>query len=458
MNAASGERVRQHEERADDVDGRVWFEPGSAAYAAATRPANSSVQQRPAFVVRPRTSADVVTAVREAARRGLRVVPQATGHGAGATVDAGVVLLDTSGLDSLTIDPAIRAARAGAGLTWGRVNAAAERHGLLGLSGSAPTVAICGYTFGGGAGWLTRPHGLAAAGLRHVEYVTGRGEVRHASEDAADVVDRDALWAFRGGGGVGIATELEFDLVPVVDLHAGYLLWPADALDSLVAAWGASLPAVSADTATSLSVLHLPDAPTFPAALRGRSAVHLAIASAAGSAGAEPFLTAVRAAARPEVDTWGPADAARLARIHLDPPGPVPALGYGRWLTAGAPALAAQLLHLAALDGSPLVLVEIRNLDGEPSTTVGAATSVPGPFVLHVVGPLRPGARPAIAAAFDRIEAMIATIDTGRTAAPWMDGSASTPDALPSHVRARVDRIADTVDPDRVLARSRYLG
>jgi FAD/FMN-containing dehydrogenase len=84
----------------------------------------------------------------------------------------------------------------------------AERHGLLGLAGSSPTVAVAGYTFGGGVGFLTRPHGMASSALLAVDYVDGNGQIRRAEEDAPNAVDREALWAFRGGGGVGLATAL----------------------------------------------------------------------------------------------------------------------------------------------------------------------------------------------------------------------------------------------------------
>ncbi|WP_353649222.1 FAD-binding oxidoreductase [Nakamurella sp. A5-74] len=225
----------------------TFHEPGSDIYVAATAPRNSSGTQRPAWVARATDAAQVGDIVREAARRGLRILPQATGHGAGGTVGEDTVLLDTSGLSSLTIDAGGHFATAGAGLTWGRVNAAAQEHGLLGLAGSAASVSIAGYTFGGGIGWLSRPHGMASAALRSVDYVDGSGALRNASDDAADALDRAAMFAVRGGGGVGIATALEFDLVAVPELHAGYLLWPVEDLDAVVTAWSAAMTEVGED-------------------------------------------------------------------------------------------------------------------------------------------------------------------------------------------------------------------
>ena len=385
-------------------------------------------------------------------------MPQATGHGAGGAIGEDTVIVDTSSLNALVIDADAKTASAGAGLTWGRIDAEAEKHGLLGLAGSSPTVSISGFTFGGGLGWLTRSHGMASSALRRVEYVDGAGTIRLATEDAADVVDRDALWAFRGGGGVGIATRLDFDLVPVLDLHAGYLLWTIDHLESVVMAWSAAMSEVGDDVATSISVLHLPPTPPFPEALRGKPVVHLAVADSTGEAGARVLLDAVRAAAKPAVDTWGSADAAALAGIHLDPPSATPAIGDARWLTDDTPVAALGILAVAAAADSPLALIEIRSLGNDAQARPGAETSVPGPYVVHAVGALMsPDALPAIEDAFAQVRAAAADVDAGRSVGSWMEGATSVPDALPAEIRERVRQIADAVDPGHVIARSRYL-
>jgi len=435
-----------------------FFAPGSPEYLSATTPDNSSATERPAFVVRPTTAAEVGLAVIEAARRGLEIVPQSTGHGAGGTIGDDTVICDTSALTELVIDPERRTASAGAGLKWGEINAAAEKHGLLGLAGTSPTVSICGYTFGGGYGWLTRPHGAASSALLSVEYVDGAGTVRLATEDAADKVDRDALWAFRGAGGVGIATRLEFELAEVPDLHAGYFLWPASELEKVVAAWESALPLVADSVATSISILHTPPAPSFPENLRGVPVVHLAVASSEGEAGALPLLDAVRAASHPGVDTWGAADAAKLGTIHLDPPTAVPALGDARWLGEQTPAIAHSILSVAAEPETPLALVEIRSFGNTAPTRPGAVTSVLGPYAVHAVGALVPtSSRERIQAAFDKVRQTARTVDLGRSLGSWAEGSESVPDALTAEDRGRLSQIADAVDPERNIHRSRFL-
>ena len=436
----------------------------SAAYATATRPHNSSAPQRPARVAAIARPSDLAAALDDVAAlartegRTLEVVPQATGHGAGATVDERAVLFDTSALDGVSIDPDTRVATVGAGATWAVVNAAAQQHGLLGLAGSAPSVSVSGYTFGGGIGWMVRRDGFASGALRAVHYVDGSGRSRVASDDADDELDRAAIWAFRGAGGVGLAHTLELDLVPAPDLHGGALLWSASALPELVAAWSSAIGAVGGGVSSSLGVLHIPPMPPFPEELQGTVAVHLAIADPDGPDGAAPLLDAMRAAARPVSDDWGPTDAAGLARIHLDPPTATPAIGDARWLDASTPAIAGALLATAAADGTPLVMMEIRHVAGAPTRRDGAVVTPPGAFVYHAVAPLGPVDRPQIDAGFASAKAVWAAADTGRTPGSWIEGAAGVPDALRADVRERARAIADAVDPDRRLRRSRLLG
>ncbi|MCU1526761.1 MAG: linked oxidase domain protein, partial [Frondihabitans sp.] len=412
----------------------------------------------PAFVATPTSAAEVSAIIVQAASLGLRVVPQATGHGAGGSIGGDTIIIDTRGLDTLTIDPEARVATAGTGLTWGVINTEAEKHGLLGLAGSAATVAIAGFTFGGGLGWLTRPHGMASAALRTVEYVDGWGAIRVASDDAADALDREALWAFRGGGGVGIATRLTFDLYPVGSLYAGYLLWPIEALDAVVGAWANAIGTVGPAVATSISVLHAPPAPPFPPERQGQPLVHLAVASTEGEDGALPLLEAVRGASAAQVDTWAPATANELGGIHLDPPSAVPAIGFARWLSAETPTSASAILSVAASADSPLALIEIRSLGNDAEARDGAETTVPGPFALHAVGALLdPSGRPAIDQAFGAVGEASAGVDVGRSIGSWVEGGASVPDALPADVRDRVARVFDAIDPLQVIARTRYL-
>lgn len=438
--------------------------PGTDPYAAATRPHNSSTDQRPTRVAVVSSPEDLAPAIEEVAAldrssgRRLEVVPQATGHGAGAAVDEGTVLLDTSGLNKVVIDPERRVAVVGAGATWAAVNAAAEQHGLLGPAGSAPGVSVSGYTFGGGIGWLVRRDGLASGALRAVHYVDGAGRSRTAADEAPDQLDRDALWAFRGAGGVGIAHTLELDLFPAPDLHAGALLWPGEALPELLAAWSRTIGTLAGSVSSSIAVLHVPPLPPFPTELHGRVAIHLAIADPDGPAAAAPLLDGLRAVATPVVDTWGRTDAAGLARIHLDPPTATAAIGDARWLDPSTPDIAGALLATAAAEDAAVVMMEIRHVAGAPARRRGAVVRPPGDFIYHAVAPLTLFPRDRVEATFSRAREVWSGADAGTTPGSWVEGAEGVAEALPPDVRQRAAATADAVDPGARIRRSRLLG
>jgi FAD/FMN-containing dehydrogenase len=435
-------------------------QPGSAAYRAATTPHNATVVQRPVVVAHPCSAEEVAQAVLWAAQRNLGIAAQASGHGAGAPIESNRLLVDTSRLNTVHIDAQARVAHVGAGATWSAVNAVAQHDGLFGLAGSSPTVAVAGYTFGGGVGFLTRPHGMASSALLGVDYVEGRGQIRRAAEDAPDPIDREALWAFRGGGGVGVAITLTVELVAPQALWAGYQLWDIDALGPVADAWTIAMGQIGDALSTSISVLHTPPgAPMFPPALQGVPIVHLAFASPQGPDAATPLLHALRVAPPPVVDSsWAPADAARLAEIHLDPPNPIPALGIGRWLGPSAPDLAAAVLGTAAAPDSTVAMIEVRNVGNGAPARDGATTAVPGPFLLHAVGlGTDVASRAATEEGLSKVRAAAQSADIGRSAASFAEGRAAVAEGLDQPGLQRLARIRAALDPDRRLAPSRLL-
>jgi FAD/FMN-containing dehydrogenase len=109
----------------DEMNQDLLSRPGSSAYRAATTPHNCTTAQKPAVVAHPHSAAEVAQAVRWAADRDLGVAVQASGHGAGAPIGANQVLIDTSALNDVSIDPAARIAHAGAGTTWSALNSTA---------------------------------------------------------------------------------------------------------------------------------------------------------------------------------------------------------------------------------------------------------------------------------------------------------------------------------------------
>ena len=204
---------------------------------APTRPESAS---GPALVVAAGSAADIRTAVLAARRRGVPLAVRATGHGTHAPLD-GAVLLDTSALRSVVVDPDREVARVGAGADWRAVHAVAAPLGLAGLSGSHLDVGVVGYTLGGGLSWLSRRHGLAADSVLRAEVVLADGRRVVASPDQ----HADLLWALRGGGTTGVVTALEFRLHRVPEVLAGTAYFPLERAAATLAryrAWIAGAP------------------------------------------------------------------------------------------------------------------------------------------------------------------------------------------------------------------------
>jgi FAD binding domain len=435
----------------------VVYGPGDDEYADATSPDNSSYPQRPFGVVRPHSAEQAAQTVKCAWRFGFTVAVQATGHGAGSQIGDEQLMLDTSALTGVTVDPIAGTARVGAGARWPAVQEAALPRGLLGLGGTSPTLGVAGYTFGGGVGWFVRKYGLASAGLLGVDYVDGAGQLRHAADNASDELDRAALWAFRGGAPVGIATAVEIELFRVPELWTGYLLWPATALPVVIEAWTSAVEVVSASVTSSLSLLKLPAEGPFPNELLGKPVVHLSYASTDGGAHLAVMRDAVRGAAEPALDTTARGDVHSLSAIHLDPPTAVPARGTGRWLEANATDVVGAMFDAARI-GEPggLDMIELRHTDS-PAGRDGALTGVPAPFLLHAIGVGGDDdARSRVDNLLAQVESAGQIADIGRAMPSFRDGQPDCADAWSAVDFTSLRNVRASLDPERVLSFQRH--
>lgn len=344
-------------------DGAVHL-PGDAGYDAARLPWNVALDQRPAAVARPTTVAQVQQVVRAAAAADLRIAPQSTGHNAGPLVAQGlddIVVLRTSAMTGVTIDPVRRIARVEGGALWIHATEAAGDHGLAALHGSSPDVGIAGYSLGGGIGWYARRLGLATNSLTAVELVTADGE--HLRADAHR--NAELFWALRGGGGsFGVVTALEFRLYAIESAYAGMLIWDRELAEPVLRRWAQWAPGAPDDVTTSFRILNLPPIPDIPEMLRGRSVVVID-GAVLGSDEAGAAAIADLRALSPEIDTFGRVPARSLVRLHMDPEGPTPVVSDSAML-GGLPdeAVDAFLSEVGPGSTSSLLMAELRQLGG----------------------------------------------------------------------------------------------
>ncbi|MGV1010123.1 MAG: FAD-binding oxidoreductase [Dermatophilaceae bacterium] len=341
----------------------VPLTPGSDGYHDAVGAWNLRVEHRPAVAFRARTTRDVAAAVRFARREGLGVGVMATGHGTPAVGPDGV-LVNTSALRDVDLDPRRRLATVAAGVRWSDVHARSAPHGLVGVSGSSSQVGVVGYTQGGGFGWLSRRLGFASSGVRSAQLVTAEGEVLTLS--ARD--HPELLWGVAAGGGnLGVVTGLTFDLHEVRHVYGGNLYYPLERAREVIEfyrEWAVSLPV---ELMSALTFRSFPDAAVVPAGLRGRAFVAVrACHSGPDLRGGERLVEAARRAlGMPAADTFAVLPATQLDGISMDPTVPLGAVQRSGALAQIDDDVIDALLEAAGPhSGSPFVMLELRQLGG----------------------------------------------------------------------------------------------
>lgn len=430
-----------------ELTGRV-VAPGDDGWDLARQAFNLMLDQRPEAVALPADAADVARAVRFAAANGLRVAAQRTGHGATPMGDlGGTILLKTDALGEVRIDAAGRSARVGAGTRWGDVVPAASEHGLAALHGSSPGVGVAGYTLGGGVGWYARKHGLAADRVTAIELVTADGEQRRVSSDE----DADLFWALRGGGGgFGIVTALEFDLLSISEVHAGVLFFPLERAAEVLHAWREWQATVPDEVTTVGRLLQFPPFPEIPEPMRGRSFAIVEAVCLLDEAAAGELLAPLRAL-EPAMDTFATLPPAGIAELHMDPPEPVPSLSQHQ-LLGELPAEAVDALVTTAGPGSdsPLISVEVRQLGGalaRRAPGAGALGAIDASFMEFAVGMGVPPMGEAVAAALGRVNEALAPFEAAERYLNFQDERCEAETFFDAETCARLRAVKERVDP-----------
>jgi FAD/FMN-containing dehydrogenase len=400
--------------------GDPGYDEGRAAW-------NRNAQQTPAVVVMAESAQDVQAAVRLARAEDRGVGVMATGHGVASAGDGGV-LVNTSRMRAVAVDPATRTARVAAGARWSDVIPGAAAHGLACLPGSSSGVGVVGYTMGGGFGWLGRRYGLAAGSVRAAEIVTAEGVLVRATATEHP----DLFWGLQGGGGnFGIVTALEFALHPVAQVYAGNLFYPvARARDVLGfwAQWSRTLP----DAMTSaVAFRRFPPLPTVPEVFRGRVFATLrgAWCGPDPDDGARLVAAARSALGAPEIDTWRVLPASGLDAVGMDPVDPIAALQHCELLEDLSGAAIDTLVDLGT--DSPLIMLELRHLGGalaRPRPALSPLAHSTARFSMNAIGVTpTPEAVPAVRGYLGRVAAAMHPHATGATYLNFLDLDGATP-------------------------------
>ncbi|MET8993293.1 FAD-binding oxidoreductase [Nonomuraea wenchangensis] len=395
--------------------------PGDERYDELRRGLNPAVDARPALVAEAYGMADVRSALLAARAHGVPFAVQATGHGTHAGAEGGV-LVRTTPMASVLVDPVRRIARVGPGARWGHVIAAAAPFGLAPLSGSAPDVGVTGYTLGGGLGWLARRHGFAADSVLRAEVLLADGRHVAASADSHP----ELFWALRGGGGgFGVVTSLEFRLHPVSRVYSGFAYFPIEAAGELLEAYRTWIDTAPDDLSTAVVLRRMPG----EGPLAGRHVAQLKVVHAGDEAEGRRLLAPLLRAAGPAL-----LDETRTTT-------------YADTAMGGTPNR-----HMSMLEEVPGEVVDMLVAAAEKAQTVevrhwGGAMSRPGPDagpVSHrrtrlsvIVDTPVPGLAEALRPYDNGGTFLNFLADTGRTAAAWSGAD-----------HARLREVKRAYDPD----------
>jgi FAD/FMN-containing dehydrogenase len=412
--------------------GRV-LTPGDDGYDTGRLSWHRTIDPRPAMVAEASDSWDVLAAVIAAREQELPFAVQSTGHGTVTPAD-GALLLKTSRLDRVEVDPECRVARVGAGALWSDVVEAVADYDLAPLSGTA-AVGVAGYTLGGGAGWLSRKHGFAADSLRCAEVVTAGGRAVTASP----AENADLFWALRGGGAnFGVVTSLEFRLYPVGRLWGGMSLHSIDRARETIAVYREWALAEPDDLTTAVMLLDF----------QGKRMLGIR-ALYAGSAGdaewlLDPLFEAAgerlaggyRPMSFPETASiTGPPPPSMAARQHIDLFGQLP-----------------DGLIDVLLEPSPLAGIEIRHWGGAMGRTsegCGPIGHRQVPFSVVAAAPfMSPEGRDTVDSYLDGFRERLRPYATGGTFLNFLTDPARTRSAYTPEDYQRLLEVKREWDPD----------
>ena len=386
--------------------------PDHADFASATAAWVANTVHTPSLVVLAETAQDVVEAVKFARAHNLPVSVQATGHGAVAPIDNGV-LVNTSRMLGYSIDPIAQTARVEAGVKWAHIIEDLYKHGFAALNGSSTDVGIVGYTLGGGTGWFARKHGFAADQVVAFDIVTADGDLLHVTEESHP----DLFWAVRGGGGnFGIVTALEFGLIELKDFFGGAVMYDLTEAPKVFNAYRTWVQTLPETVTSSIAIMRMPPLPMIPEPLRGRA--FISIRALGPVTGSEFLIEPMRKLAEPIMDTYDYYPYTMIDLVSSDPVDPMPETSASYLLNDLTEATIDTVLDVAGAGKDfPVLMIEVRHIDGaarKANVNDASANRHDVPWlVLALAVPFSPEIVPSIEAAHAELALALAPVDTG---------------------------------------------
>jgi FAD/FMN-containing dehydrogenase len=249
--------------------------PGDLPYEHARRVWNAAIDRRPAAVVRCGTAEEVRDAIGTLRRLELPFTLRGGGHNvAGNAVRDDTVLVDLSGLRTITFDAERGTVSVGAGCVWGEVDRAAADRRCVVPTGMISHTGVAGLTLGGGTGYLTRQLGTTSDSLVEADVILADGSSVRVSSAARP----DLLWALRGAGhNFAAVTRFEFRVHELSSpVYVRQSIFDASARAAVLALYREWAPLQPRTLTSYVNLLRIPPHwPWLPSEHRGQPAVNV---------------------------------------------------------------------------------------------------------------------------------------------------------------------------------------
>ena len=437
--------------------------PGEASYDESRTIWNAMIDKRPALVVRPRGTSDVVAAVRWAREHDLLLSIKGGGHNiAGLALADGAVLLDMSLMRGVWVDPQRKVARAQAGCLLGDVDRETQLHGLAAVLGFVSLTGVAGLTLGGGFGYLTRRWGWTTDTVLGMDVVTADGRLVRASDED----NQNLFWGLRGGGGnFGVVTGIDYRLYPVgPEIVGGLVAWPASEAPRVLDLYRT----LSESAPPELTLVNLirpaPPAPWLPKEVHGTPIVAILACHSGSIEDAEKAVAPIKSFGKPVGDVLVRRPYVQMQAL-LDATQPKGRRYYWKseYLPRIEPALCEKAMQHAARIRSPHSAVILFHIGGALNTRPEEHSPVgnrDARYVLNIAGSWERGDDDAATMEWARSAwADMRSFSTGGTYINFLTAD-DGPDRTGAALRSGLSRLGDVKakwDPQNVFRTNRNI-
>jgi FAD/FMN-containing dehydrogenase len=250
--------------------------------------------------------------------------------------------------------------------------------------------------------------------VRSIDLVTPDGRLGHVTPAS----EPDLFWALRGGGGgFGVVTGMEVDLVPVTRLYGGGLFFDVAQAPDVLDGWYRWTRSVPDEMTSALTMLPYPDIPAIPERLRRRHIAQIQVSHLGSTEEGRRLVEPLRSLGPCVRDTLRELPYAESGEIFDEPDQPHAYRSQNRLLRDLDARALAQLTRTTDQSAPVMCVVGIRHLGGalaRPPRVANAVGHRDAAYSLTVLSPTEPGQEEYVRAQHEAALAPFAPYEVGR--------------------------------------------